>query len=539
MSRHYLMLAATTALASSFTAPALGAELDCAAVAKALTSDQTEAQAALVTDIDPTSVEGKTLASDLGAICRVSGTTSPVEGSRIGFEVWMPAEGWNGRLQMFGNGGYSSSMPFDRVSQATARGYAVAVTDTGHQGSDPDFARDRPEAIDDWAYRAVHETINQAKTAVGAYYGKSADYAYFDGCSTGGQQAFSQAQRYPGDFDGIIAGAPGHNRTRLNAGFLWLYLSNHEAGVDDRQIVPNEKLPMVAEAVFAQCKAQRAEDAAGLASDPFLNDPLSCTPDLQVLVCADGDGADCLTRPEADALQAMYDGPRDAATGERIYFGWPVGSENAGANPERPGWSNYWSDFASTERPARVSFWQIWAFDDENWSWWDVDLGPDMTRADDRLAERVNAMDPDLRPFRDAGGKMIHYHGLADPVVPAADSISYWRRVQQATGGSEDFHRLFLVPGMEHCGGGSGPNRLFLQSQLEAWVEQGVAPERIEAAHYEAGDAAGSVLFTRPLCPYPQQAFYDGTGPENDAASFECRAADEPQFEDLGHAWLR
>ncbi len=149
MSRHSLMLAATTALAGGLAAPALAAGPDCAAVATALTDGRTEAWAVRVTDIDPASVENKTLAPDLGAICRVSGTTAPVEGSRIGFEVWLPVEGWNGRLQMFGNGGYSSSMPFDRVSQAAAQGYAVAVTDTGHQGSDPDFARNRPEAIDD------------------------------------------------------------------------------------------------------------------------------------------------------------------------------------------------------------------------------------------------------------------------------------------------------------------------------------------------------------------------------------------------------
>lgn len=539
LSRHGLFYFGTAAILGGVPTPAAAQDADCAGLSQLLSNEQTQVQAVAVTDINPESVEGKTLATNLPEICRVTGTTSPVEGSQIGFEVWLPADGWNGRLRMFGNGGYSSSMAFDRVSQAVAQGYAATVTNTGHQGDDPDFALGRPESIDDWGHRAVHETIKQAKAAVAGYYGRPADYSYFDGCSTGGHQAFSEAQRYPEDFDGIIAGAPGHNRTHLNAGFLWLYLSNHEAGVDDRQIVPNGKLPMVADAVFRQCKSQRAEGASGLASDPFLNDPLSCKPDIDALVCANGDGDDCLTREEADALAAMYDGPRDPALGERIYFGWPVGSENAGSNPEKPGWSLYWSDFGSEERPARVSFWQIWAFDDPEWSWWDIDLSRDIGRADDRIAARVNAMDADLEPFRQSGGKMIHYHGLGDPVVPAAESISYWRRVQQTMGSTDDFYKLYLVPGMEHCRGGTGANSFELQSLLEAWVEDDIAPESIEAAHHAGNEPDAAVEFTRPLCAYPQQAFHDRSGPETEAASFTCRVADEPAFEDLGQAYLR
>lgn len=535
------LLTGTTALAlvaGAGHAQENGADA-CAAVAEALNSDATTVTAVATAEVDPQSVEGDELAEGLGKFCRVSGTTSPVEGSEIGFEVWMPAKSWNGRLTMFGNGGYGSSMAFDEVSQAVADGYAATVTDTGHEGSDPNFAEGRPESIVDWAHRAVHETIGQAETAVGAYYGRDADYTYFDGCSTGGQQAFSEAQRYPEDFDGILAGSPGHNRTHLNAGFMWLYLSNHEKGVDTEQIVPNEKMPMVGAAVFEQCKAQRPDDASGLASDAWLNAPLSCEPDLTALACEGEDGDDCLTDPQIEALQSMYDGIHDSETGELIYFGWPVGSENAGTNEEKPGWSLYWSDFGDNERPARVNFWRIWGFDGDDWSWWNDDLAADIRRADDNIASTVNAMDADISAFREAGGKMIHYHGLGDPVVPALDSISYYRRVQDQLGDTSEFYRMFLVPGMEHCGGGAGANQMDLRSAIEAWVENDEAPEKVIAAHHAGNDPEADVEFTRPVCPYPQRAFYDGSGPEDEAASFTCRSTPEPEYEELGSAYLK
>jgi len=188
---------------------------------------------------------------DLPAFCRVHGTVTPVPGSRIGFDLWMPREGWSGKLLMLGNDGYSSAFAYADMATRLRAGYAVLGTDTGHTGDDPDFAAGRPEAIVDWGHRAVHESAVKAKVVVAAFYGVPASRAYFLGCSTGGQQAFMEAQRHPEDFDGILAGDPGHNRTHLNAGFLWQYLRNHAPRDDRAQVVPASKLPAITRAVLA------------------------------------------------------------------------------------------------------------------------------------------------------------------------------------------------------------------------------------------------------------------------------------------------
>lgn len=227
------------------------------------------------------------------------------------------------------------------------------ATDTGHMGDDPDFAVGKPEAIVVWGHRAVHEAVVVGKVIAAAYYGKLPRYSYFFGCSTGGQQALMEAQRYPDDFDGIVAGAPGSNRTHLNVGFLWQFLQNHEPRRNDRLIIPPAKLPMIARAAFSACRKQNGAQAGGLATDAYLNDPLTCHFDPETIQCTGDDAATCLTAPQVQALKKMYDGARNPRTGERIYFGWPVGSENAGANPNLPGWSLYWADPKDASRPAR------------------------------------------------------------------------------------------------------------------------------------------------------------------------------------------
>ena len=485
----------------------------------------------------------------LPAFCRVEGVIQPVPGSRIGFELWLPATGWNGRLLMVGNGGYSSAIAFAEMAGRLREGWAVVGTDTGHAGDDPDFAAGRPESIADWGHRAVHETAVRAKALVERFYGGAPRRSYFAGCSTGGHQAFAEAQRYPEDFDGILAGAPGHNRTRLNAAFLWQYLRNHEPRNDGAQIIPAAKLPMISRAVLAACRPNNGTLSGGLPTDAFLNDPTDCAFDPGTLQCRAGDGEDCLTAPQVEALRAMYRGAHDPRTGQRIAFPFPHGSENSGqVVPTLPGWSLYWADPRDARQPARVNFWRVWAFDDPRWSWWTFDFGRDMARVDDRLAGTVNAMSPDLERFRARGGRLLQYHGLADPVVPFLDSISYAERVvalraergglspgaARAEAGS--FHRLFLVPGMEHCRGGLGPDRFDALPDLVRWVEEGVAPERIVAAHV-VGERA---TFSRPLCPFPQQARYRGEGDPNDAASFECRADGRPrEYPRLGADHLR
>jgi feruloyl esterase len=465
--------------------------------------------------------------------CRVKGVIRPVKGSRIGFELWLPRAGWNGRLLMLGNGGYSSALPLAAMTKELAAGYAVVATDTGHAGDDPSFARGRPEAIVDWGERAVHLTALRAKTLVARYYRQPARRAYFQGCSTGGHQAFMEVQRHPGDFDGVVAGAPGHNRTHLNAAFLWQYVQNHAPGDDPHPIIPATKLPLITRAVLATCRAQNGAAAGGLASDPYLNDPLSCDFDPGVLQCRADEGPDCLTTRQVTALRRMYAGASNPRTGERIAFGWPFGSESSASG--RGGWSSYWADPANPSAPARAGFWRDWVFHDPAWSWWRFDFDRDMRRADDRLAPVINAMSAELEPFRRRGGKLIHYHGGADPVSPLQDSISYRARVVAAVArrdglsspaadaATDGFYRFFLAPGMEHCGGGLGPAPTDLQAAIEAWVERGQAPDRLIAARPRSGADGGG--FTRPLCPYPRIARYAG-GARELASSFVCAAPD-------------
>lgn len=459
--------------------------------------------------------------------CRVAGVSQPASGSRIGFEVWLPKQNWNGRLKMFGNGGYSSAMPYAEMAAHLKEGYAVVATDTGHTGDSPDFARTNPEAIVDWGWRAVHTAIVNAKRVVTEFYGRNASFSYFQGCSTGGHQALMEAQRFPEDFNGIIAGSPGNNRTHLNAGFLWQFVQNQVRGGAPRQIVPARKLPALSKASYTACKKQNGADAGGLASDPFLNDPMNCNVDPAALLCAGAETDECLTPAQVAVVKRMYDGAVNPRTGERIFVGWPAGSE--------AGWSEYWADPRNPAEPARADFWRYWAFKDPQWNWQRFDFDADMKRADDQLAGTINAMSANLDKFRKKGGKLIHYHGMADPVTPYADSVVYQQRVvmeqlqsrglsyvEEATQATAEFYRLFLAPGMGHCSGGIGATPNDLAQAIEKWVERNEAPASLLAVR-NAGGVAGKG-FTRPLCPYPQIARYNGAGVPDEAASFNCAA---------------
>ena len=465
----------------------------------------------------------------LPAFCRVHGTVEPVTGSRIGFDLWLPEVDWNGKLEMFGNGGYSSKVAYDSLGEQLKRGYAVLGTDTGHSGDDPDFAKDHPEAIVDWGHRAVHTSVVAAKAVVTEFYGRPASHSYFSGCSTGGHQALMEAQRYPKDFDGIIAGDPGNNRTHLNAGFLWQFVTNHRKGPDASQIIPPLKLATISNAVVNAC---RGHDG-GLATDKFLTDPEACGFQPKDILCKAADAEDCLTQEQADALATMYGGARNPRTGQVIYYGWPKGSENSGRIEKAlPGWSLYWADPVNAANPARLNFWRIWAFDDPNWDWKRFDFDTGMKTVDEKLAPSINAMSPDISEFAASGGKLIQYHGLDDPVVPPRESIDYFERVQAfeaklktaPVDQSADHYRLFLVPGMEHCRGGEGPNFLEMQQALETWVENGNAPAAINATKFVDDKPENGEVFSRPLCPYPSFAQFKGIGNSNEARNFRCEA---------------
>ena len=443
----------------------------------------------------------------LPPFCRVVAVATPTPDSEIGFEVWLPPAGdWNGRLLGVGNGGYAGAIGYPALADGLRRGYAAVGSDTGHQGSDLAFGVGHPEKIADWGHRAVHAMTEAAKPIVRAYHGRFAHHAYFSGCSTGGHQALSEAQRYPGDYDGILAGAPGHNRTRLNAGFLWSWLALHDA--DGVPLVSPEKLSMLAEAVTKSC------DAIDGITDGVIDDPRRCRFEPAALRCGGEGAAGCLTDAQVEAVEKVYAGPRNPRTGEQLFPGWSPGSEDIGRGG---GWAGY---LVRPSQPMRVGYWARWVFGDPNWDWRTFDWDRDLDYAQRRMS-MVDATDPDLDTFSRRGGKLLLYAGWSDAVVPAGDTAAYFEAVQQASGGPDPtarFARLFMAPGMGHCGGGPGPDTFDALPALVRWVEAGVPPDRLIASKV----VDGAVTHTRPLCAYPQVARYTGEGDINDAENFRC-----------------
>ncbi len=436
----------------------------------------------------------------LPAHCMVRVFTPTSSESGVTSEVWLPdAAGWNGKLLGTGNGGYSSALSSRQMAEALQRGFAVGGSDTGHNGDGLAFGTGHPEKIRDWAYRSTHVLAENAKTVIAAFYGKGPAHAYFAGCSTGGQQALSEAQRYPQDFDGIVAGDPGNDRILLNADFMASWLVTHPA---NNPPFPASKLALLSKAVLAACDK---ED--GLA-DGIIGDPRKCSFDPRSLLCkADADTASCLTDSEVSMVQVLYDGPVRKADGKRMFPGWPHGSE--------AGWASY---LISPAKPVRLEFWSEWVF---------ADVGFDVRtfKAPVAVAKAraefpyVDAVDPDLRPFLRRGGKLLLYHGWADAVVPPEDTIDYYERVKQLLKSeTEASVRLFMVPGMGHCAGGPGATTFDAVGALDQWVSGSMVPDSIPAAHM----SDGRPLFERPLCAYPKSAQWDGKGDPANASSFRC-----------------
>ena len=444
--------------------------------------------------------------------CRVLITSTPVADSEIHSEVWLPAtENWNGKLLGTGNGGYSSQIDVRAMRTAISQGYAVTGSDTGHSGGDLKFGAGHPAKIDDWAYRAVHVMTEAAKIVLRSYYGRLPEHAYFTGCSTGGQQALSEAQRYPLDYDGIVAGDPGNDRIHLNIGFLWSWRALHQTPESN---LPKAKLPTLYRAVMEAC------DASDGVKDGILSNPRRCRFDPATLLCQGPDSNACLTAPQVKAVRDIYAGARNPRTGERIFPGWVPGSEDV---PDAGSWAGY---FVDMPEPARVDFWRYWVFADPHWDPRSFDFDRDVTLAD-RTLPQVNALDPNLTAFKRSGGKLLLYQGWADPVVPPEDTLRYYEAVARAMGGAkavDSFALLFMVPGMAHCSGGPGPNRFDSLRALDRWVVSGRAPASIVAEHQTR---TGAVDRSRPLCPHPQQAVYKGTGSTDAATSFVC-SADTP-----------
>jgi feruloyl esterase len=452
----------------------------------------------------------------LPPFCRVEATARPTSDSEIKFEVWIPpAEAWNGKFEGVGNGGYSGAIAYAAMAAGLRRGYATASTDTGHAGDDMKFAQGHPEKLVDWAWRALHVATETSKLIVRDHTGRFAEHSYFSGCSSGGHEALTEAQRFPEDYDGIIAGDPANNRIRQTFGFLSSWISTHNK--DGSPIIPAAKLALITKAAVDAC------DAIDGLKDGLIDDPRRCHFDPAKLLCpstssgqVSKDDATCLTQPQVDAVKKMYDGAKNPRTGEQIFTGWPRGSEGFGESPIQS-WRQYVMD---PQEPMRVGFFRYFLFHDPNWDYRTIDWEHDLAYAEKKLAFMA-AVDHDMSAFKKRGGKLLMYTGWSDPVVPPQDTVAYYDAVVKAMGGldkTREFYRFFLAPGMGHCSGGPGPDRFDTLAALEQWVEHGSAPDKLIASH----TTNGKVDRTRPLCLYPQVARWKGAGSTDDAANFSC-----------------
>jgi feruloyl esterase len=441
---------------------------------------------------------------NLPAFCRVAATLTPSPDSAIKIEVWMPATGWNGKFQGVGNGGWSGAISYGPLAAALRRGYAAASTDTGHSGGSGSFALGHPEKLIDFGYRAVHEMTVQAKAIVAAFYGNGPRLSYWTGCSSGGKQGLKEAQRFPADYDGIVAGAPANFWTHLSAGDLWTGIATLK---DPASYIPKEKYPLIHKAALDAC------DALDGVKDGLIEDPMRCRFDPKTLLCTGDDGPACLTAAQVEAAKKIYAGAKNPRTGHEIFPGLEPGSELG------------WAPLAGGPDPLPIvaDHFKYVVFKDPNWDFRTLNLDRDVELADTTDNGLLNATDPNLKKFFDRRGKILLYHGWNDQLIAPRNTINYYNTVLAATGGpakAADSVRLFMVPGMAHCAGGEGTSSFDALSAVEQWVENGKAPNEIIASHLSAGVADR----TRPLCVYPQVAQYKGTGSIDDAANFVCRA---------------
>ncbi len=469
-------------------------------------------------------------ASESNGVCVVALVARPTKDSEINIEVRLPLANWNGRYQQYGNGGWAGAINTGTLKAASKEGYVAAATDDGHArgAGDAAWAVGHPEKLIDFGHRAVHVTSVHAKALINALYGKAPSKNYFLGCSDGGREALMEAQRYPEDFDGILAGAPANDWSHLFTGFIW----NEQALLkDEASFIPASKLPAIQKAVVAAC------DSVDGVKDGLIEDPRQCRFDPNVLLCKDG-ATECLTKPQIEALAKIYAGPKNSRTGKQIYPGFPPGTEAIAG-----GWAP-WIIGNPREKSLQFAFGNSYygqaVFEKMDWNFRSFEFDADIDYGDRKAGVHLNSANPDLRSFRANGGRLIQYHGWGDAAIPALGSIQYYDAVSEFFGRFPDaraaspakladFYRLFLVPGMGHCAGGLGANQ-FGQSgsaptdpernivvALERWVEQGTAPDKIIAT--------GTGGLSRPLCPYPQVVRYNGTGNPNEAASFSCAAA--------------
>ena len=480
------------------------------------------------------------LLRELPAFCRVVGTIRPTADSQIGFELWLP-DRWNGRYLQTGNGGFAGVIDYDGLAPALRNGFAVGSTDDGHTGQDAAWALGHREKIVDYGYRAVHLTAVTAEEIVTRYYGHRYSDAYFSGCSDGGRESLMEAQRYPDDFDGWLVGAPANDFTGVMTYLLHLA---QVAAANPDPLMPSQIMAL-SKAALARC------DSLDGTVDGVIDDPRRCQFDPAELQCKQAPDGKCLTPTQVAAVRAIYDDARDARTharltpGSRAVLGDEIGQWPwwIGPVPKKSGLSAPLSQFFAEQ------FFPYMAYGNPKLDFRKLDL---LRAAEDsrrRVGMELSAMDPDLSLVRASGKKIIQYHGWSDGVVPPRYSIAYYQAVETYLGrNNRDFYRLFMAPGMEHCGGGPGPNAFGAAgatydprpydgsydarrefdpasnalAALVQWVENDKPPERIVATKYRDDDPTKGIVRTRPLCVFPKVARWTGRGSPHEAKNFVC-----------------
>jgi feruloyl esterase len=439
----------------------------------------------------------------LPSFCRVAATLKPTGDSDIKVEIWMPTAGWNNKLQAVGNGGWSGAINYGSMARALANGYATSSTDTGHSGGRGMFALGHPEKLIDFGYRSEHELAVKSKAIIQAFYGSPARYSYWNGCSSGGKQGLMEAQRYPADFDGIVAGAPANYWTHLMASLIWIGQATLK---DPAAYIPKEKYAVIHKAALDAC-----DPADGL-MDGMIENPVRCRFDPQVLECKGADAPTCLTTRQVEAARKIYAALKNPRTKEEIYPGLEPGSELG------------WEPPAGGPGPFSIpdDHFKYVVFKNPDWDFRTLNFDEHVALADKLDNGVLNATNPDLKAFASRGGKLIIYHGWNDNLIAPRNAINYYSSVMKITGSAATSKsvRLFMVPGMGHCGGGDGLNTVDMMEPLEQWVEKGTAPDQVIGSRR----VAGKIERTRPLCAYPNVAQYKGSGSIDEAANFTCAA---------------
>jgi feruloyl esterase len=495
----------------TFTAlPVLAAPCESLMSTKLPETTITSAQTVAAGTFRPPAAGGSALAGQpaftqfatLPEFCRVSATLTPSSDSAISIEVWMPASNWNGKFVAVGNGGFAGLISYGALASALKAGYATASTDTGHAGNSGTFALGHPEKIVDFAYRAVHEMTVQAKAVINAYYATAPTLSFWNGCSLGGRQGITEAAKYPNDFNAIVAGAAAINQMHLMVGRLAANVFVHRS---DDSYIPPSKYTLLHDAALRAC------DAADGVKDGVVDSPTRCRFDPKVLVCKGADAPNCLTPAQVETARTLYEAVKNPGTREDVLPRLLLpGSE--------PGWA-----ILAGPEPLRyaVETFQNIVFRDASWDWHRFNGAKDIDYALKADNGVLDFTDSNLKPFFDLGGKLLMYHGWADPQVTPMGSVNYFNDVTKKLGAgvAGKSIQLYMVPGMNHCRGGAGTDTFDAMAAIEQWVAKGTAPDTIPAAHL----TNETVDRTRPLCPYPQVAIYKGTGSTDLAANFVCK----------------